>query len=94
MANFVALAIAAAQNKAAPVLSGKIAQACANLKPFQTIEYDPATNTVLIVTELLVPSPDVNQLVEILAHRRADEKVTIKRFAEHYKIALTRGLKV
>jgi hypothetical protein len=75
-------------------LSRKIAQVCASLKPFQSLEYDPATGLVLIITELLVPGHDLNQLAEILTHRRADEKISVKRFADNYKIVLTRRIKL
>lgn len=81
-------------NEAAVTLSRKIAQVCANLKPFQAVEYDPATGMVLIISEFLVPGHDAGQVTELLTHRRADEKVSVKRFADNYKIILTRRIKL
>jgi hypothetical protein len=75
-------------------LSRKIAEVVVKLKPFQSLEYDPATGVVLIITELLVPGEDVDQITEILARRREDEKVSVKRFADTYKVVLIRRLKL
>jgi len=75
-------------------LARKIAEVVVKLKPFQSLEYDPTTGVVSIITELLVPHEDVEQISEILARRRDDEKVAVKRYADNYKIALIRRLKL
>ena len=75
-------------------LSGKIAKICANLRPFQALEYDPAAGMILIITEWLIPSGEVGQISEIIARRKADEKITVRRYDENYKVALIKRLSV
>jgi hypothetical protein len=65
-----------------------------HLRPFQSLEYDPATNVISIITESLVPSRAIEQMNEVLAGRRSDEKLSVRRFADTYKIAFVRQLKV
>jgi hypothetical protein len=84
----------AVTNDAVASLSRKIAEVVVKLKPFQSLEYDPMTGVVLIITELLVPGEDIDQITEILARRREDEKVSVKRFADNYKVVLVRRLKL
>jgi hypothetical protein len=75
-------------------LSRKIAEVVTKLKPFQSLEYDPDTGFVAIVTELLVPGEEVDQIAEILAHCEEEERVTVKRYADSYKITLIRRIKL
>jgi hypothetical protein len=83
-----------ASHAAQATFASKIAEVCANLKPFQSLEFDPASGVVTIVTELLVPSHDTDQVAEIVAKRRADEKILVNRYADTFKIALTRQIKL
>jgi hypothetical protein len=83
-----------ASHAAQTTFASKIAEVCINLKPFQSLEFDPIAGVVTIVTELLVPSHDTGQVAEIVARRRADEKILVSRYADTYKIALTRQIKL
>ena len=83
-----------ANNNASPTLSEKIAQTCVGLKPFQALEYDPVTNTISIITECLVPSKAVDQISRIVTSRRDDEKVTVRRYADKFKITFVRCIKL
>lgn len=74
--------------------SKKIAEVVAKLKPFQSLEYDPESGFVLIVSELLVPAEDADQITDILARCEEDEKVTVKRYADSYKVTLIRRVKL
>ncbi|MCB9157976.1 MAG: hypothetical protein H6645_12785 [Caldilineaceae bacterium] len=78
----------------AEVLADPLAQICAQLRPFQTLEYDPKTRVVSIVTEWLVPGSDTAQMTQLLARRGDDEKLTVRRFADNYKISLARRLRI
>jgi hypothetical protein len=80
--------------RSAKFMSAKLAEVCRNLKPLQSLEFDPASGTVIIVTELVVPSSDEDQIAEILLHYSGNTKVLIRRLADTYKIALTRRLRV
>jgi hypothetical protein len=71
-------------------LAVKIAEVVAKLKPFQSLEYDPDTGSVAIVTELLVPGEDVGQISDILSRCDDEERVTVKRYADSYKVTLVR----
>ncbi|MEZ4864488.1 MAG: hypothetical protein R3C14_24450 [Caldilineaceae bacterium] len=75
-------------------LSEKIAQICLGLKPFQSLEYDPVTNTISIITECLVPSKAVDQISRIVTSRREDEKVSVRRYADKFKITFVRSIKL
>ena len=81
-------------NESVATLSRKIAEVVIKLKPFQSLEYDPETGFVAIVTELLVPGEEADQIAEILARCDEDEKVTVKRYADSYKITLIRRIKL
>jgi hypothetical protein len=81
-------------NDSAENLSRKIAEVVAKLKPFQSLEYDPESGVVSIVTELLVPGEDVSQISDILLRRREDEKISVKRYADNFKISLIRQIKL
>lgn len=81
-------------NNASPTLSEKIAQICVGLKPFQALEYDPVTNTISIITECLVPSKAVDQISRIVTSRRDDEKITVRRYADKFKITFVRCIKL
>jgi hypothetical protein len=83
-----------ASSESAANLSRKIAEVISRLKPFQALEYDPATGVVSIITELLVPYDDIDQIADLLSRRRDDETVTVKRYAENFKISLVRRLKL
>jgi len=72
----------------------KIAAACAGLEPFQSFEYDPESGIATIITEVLVSSVEPERITEILARRRVDEKITVTRQADTYKVALTRQIKI
>lgn len=71
-----------------------LVEVCKNLKPFQSLEFDPKSGTVTIITELLVASSDEQQVIEILTHHGANEKVLVRRFADTFKIAFTRHIRV
>ncbi len=75
-------------------LSEKIAKICANLRPFQALEYDPAAGIIVLITEWLIPSSDVERISDIIAHRKEDEKITVRRYDENYKVALIKRLSV
>lgn len=75
-------------------LSEKIAKICINLRPFQALEYDPALGTLVLITEWLIPSSDVERVADIIAHRKEDEKITVRRYDENYKVALIKRLSV
>ncbi len=75
-------------------LSKKIAKICVNLRPYQALEYDPAVGMLLLITEWLIPSADVDKIGEILARRTDDEKITVRRFDDNYKVALVKRLPV
>ncbi|MCB0061741.1 MAG: hypothetical protein KDE19_06485 [Caldilineaceae bacterium] len=81
-------------NNASPTLSEKIAQICVGLKPFQALEYDPVTNTISIITECLVPSKAVDQISRIVTSRREDENITVRRYADKFKITFVRCIKL
>ena len=81
-------------NESVANLSRKIAEVVVKLKPFQSLEYDPETGFVSIVTELLVPGEEADQIAEILAHCDEDEKVAVKRYADSYKVTLIRRVKL
>ncbi|MEZ4706955.1 MAG: hypothetical protein R3A44_07115 [Caldilineaceae bacterium] len=82
------------ESDAGELLSDTLAQICAQLRPFQTLEYEPKTGIVSIVTEWLVPGGDTAQMMQLLARRRDDEKLTVRRFADNYKISLVRRLQL
>ncbi len=84
----------AATKEAKNDLSEKIAKICANLRPFQALEYDPAAGIIVLITEWLIPSGDVERISDIIAHRKEDEKITVRRFDENYKVALIKRLSV
>ena len=75
-------------------LSNKIAKICANLRPFQALEYDPSAGTILLITEWLIPSSEVDRVSDIIARRKEDEKITVRRYDENYQIALIKRLVV
>jgi hypothetical protein len=72
----------------------KIAKTITELKPFQSLDYDPEPGLVSIITELLVPSDDLDQLVEIVSHCRANERLSVKRYADCYRVILVRQVKL
>ncbi|RIK35334.1 MAG: hypothetical protein DCC55_30580 [Chloroflexi bacterium] len=71
-----------------------LVEVCKNLKPFQSLEFDPQSGLVTIITELLVASSDEQQIIDILAHHGANEKVVVRRYADTFKIAFTRHIRV
>jgi hypothetical protein len=75
-------------------MNSKLAEVCRNLKPFQSLEFDPQQGLVVIVTELVVPSNDEAQIAEILLRNCANSKISIRRFADSYKIAVTRHIRL
>ena len=84
----------ARRRKAGRFVSGKLADVCRNLKPFQSLEFDPERGLVEIVTELIVPVSDEAQIAEILLRHCGTAKILIQRFADSYKIALTRQIRL
>jgi pyruvate-formate lyase-activating enzyme len=81
-------------NESVAGVARKIADVVTKLKPFQSLEYDPETGFVSIITELLVPGEDADEIAEILARCDEDEKVTVKRYADSYKVTLIRRVKL
>jgi hypothetical protein len=73
-------------------LACRMSEVCVNLKPFQSFEYDPAIGLVTICTELLVPSHDLERLWDVVTRRERGEKIAVKRFANSYKVALTKRI--
>jgi hypothetical protein len=69
-------------------LAEQIARLGANLKPFQSLEYDPETGQIVIITENLVPSHSPGQMVRIVANCEEGEKVLIKRFPDAFKVTI------
>jgi len=75
-------------------LSKKIAKICLNLRPYQSLEYDPEDGMLVIITEWLVPGTAADQIWEIFARRKDDEKITVRRYDENYKVTLVKRLAV
>lgn len=75
-------------------LARKIAAVCKMLKPFQSLDYDPHSGTISIITELLVPVDEAAQIADVLANRAPEEKIAVRRFADSYKVLLTKKIKV
>ena len=75
-------------------LKRKIASVCKMLKPFQSLEYDLQRGIITIITELIVPANDPAQVADILANRAPEEKVIVRRFADSYKVLLTKQLNI
>lgn len=69
-------------------LAEQIARLGANLKPFQSLEYDPETGQIVIITENLVPSHAPGQMIGIVANCEEGEKVLIKRFPDAFKVTV------
>jgi hypothetical protein len=82
------------QTQARKLRSHVLTEVCKNLKPFQSLEFDPQNGLVAIITELLVAAGDEQQVIDILAHHGANEKVMVCRFADTYRIAFTRYIRV
>jgi hypothetical protein len=80
--------------RAGKVQSHILAEVCKNLKPFQSFEFDPQRGLVAIITELVVASSDEQQIIDILTQHGANEKVSVRRFADSYKIVFTRHIRV
>jgi hypothetical protein len=64
----------------------KLAQLSIGLRPFQALEYDPATGSVVITTETLVAAHETEQIIRLVANRREEEKLRIRRFPDGYKV--------
>ncbi len=73
---------------AAGALAEQIARLGTNLKPFQSLEYDPETGQIVIVTENLVPSHSPGQMVRLVANCEEGERVLIKRFPDAFKVTV------
>lgn len=65
---------------------------CRNLAPFQALEFDPQTNSIILITEWLIPYHNAERIYDIIARRKKDEKITIRRFEENYKVALVKRM--
>lgn len=70
-------------------LTERLAHLCIDLKPFQSLEYNPDTGGIQIVTERLVPAHSPGQMVRIVASAEEGEKVEVKRFPDAFKITVT-----
>lgn len=75
-------------------LMKKLTQVCTNLRPFQSFEYDPNGGTISLITEWLIPSDSVTQLRELIAGRKADEKISIRRFDHSFKLAIVKSIQL
>lgn len=75
-------------------VTSKIAEVCTNLRPFQAVEYDPSTGHLSVTTEWLIPTTQVQQLVEILGRRKEDEKVSVRRFDQNFKVAMEKSVQL
>ena len=75
-------------------LSKKMTKISLKLRPYQSLEYDPEDGVVAINTEWLVPRTATDQILEILACRKEDEKLTIRCYDKNYKITLVSRLAV
>ena len=64
----------------------QIARLGTNLKPFQSLEYDPESGSIQIITENLVPSHSPGQMIRIVANCEEGERVQIKRFPDAFKV--------
>ncbi|MCL4861555.1 MAG: hypothetical protein KJZ93_19210 [Caldilineaceae bacterium] len=80
--------------KTNPMVGGKLAEVCRNLRPFQSLEFDPKRGVVTIITELIIPSTDLAQISDILAQSTLNEKLVIHRYADMYKLSFTRYIQV
>ncbi|MFN8440373.1 MAG: hypothetical protein U0175_06390 [Caldilineaceae bacterium] len=76
------------------LVTNRITQVCVNLQPFQSVEYDPMTGIISIITEWLIPQNETHQLTEILAHRREGDKLSVRRFDQNYKVALVKSVQL
>lgn len=75
-------------------VTSKIAEYCTNLRPFQAVEYDPTTGNLSVITEWLVPTTQMQQLVEILGRRKDDEKISVRRFDQNFKVAMEKSIQL
>jgi hypothetical protein len=83
-----------ASDEALASTSQKLAKVCAMLKPFQSFDFDPGTGIVKIMTELRVLNAERDKFSAILAQRRADEQLAVKCFTDHYRVILTRSIRL
>jgi hypothetical protein len=56
------------------------------LKPFQALEYDPATGSAVITTETLVGPHETEKIARLVADRREGERLRVRRFPDGYKV--------
>lgn len=75
------------------LLGNKLTEACKNLRPFQSLEFDPASASVTIVTETIVPRNDIAQLYDVLAQHGRSEKLSVRCYADIYKITTTKKIR-
>lgn len=75
-----------------PTALGKLAQLSVCLEPFQAIEYDPATGSVVITTETLFAAHETDKITRLVANRREGEKLRIRRFPDGYKVTTVNEL--
>ena len=74
-------------------LGNKLTEACKNLRPFQSLEFDPARASVAIITETVVPRDDIAQLYDVLAQCGLSEKLSVRCYADIYKITTTKKIR-
>ncbi len=74
-------------------LGNKLTEACKNLRPLQSLEFDRASASVTIITETIVPRNDVAQLCDVLAQRGQSEKLSVRCYADIYKITTTKKIR-
>ncbi len=74
-------------------LAEKVAQPYRSLRPFQTLECDPTTHVISIISETVVPSRTVEHFNDILAGRRTGDTSGLRRLADSQRINLIRQIK-
>ena len=82
------------QTRSAKFMNGKLAEVCRNLKPFQSLEFDPQQGLVVIITELVMPASDEAAISEILLRNCGTAKIFIRRFADSYKVSISRHIRL
>jgi hypothetical protein len=69
-----------------PVGLRRLVQLSVGLKPFQALEYDPATGRVVITTETLVATHETGKIAHLIAARPEGAILRIRRFPDAYKV--------
>lgn len=69
-----------------PAALHRLAQLSIGLKPFQALDYDPATGSVVITTETLVALHETEKIARLVADWREGERLRVRRFPDGYKV--------